>query len=459
MSSTTPKSPSRIKRLSTNVFAQLLVAIALGIILGAVFPEFGASLQPLGTGFIKLIKMIIAPLVFVLVTIGIARMNDLAKLGRIGIKTLAYFTAVTSLALLIGLAMGNIFRPGHGFHIPAETLSDGAEQLSERSKGESLPGAVEFLLGIIPDSAVGAFADAEILQVLLLAILTGVTLAKMRAQNPLNLTSRLLEEAEEILFTIMGWIMRLAPLGAFGAMSYIIGQYGLASLRNFAALIAVCYGSAVLFVIILAIIARTFAGIRIWGFIKASREEFGLALGTASTEAVMPRIMQKLVVAGNKEGTVGLVVPTGYSFNMDGATLYLAICMMFLAQATGTDLTLDQQLVAMLILLLSSKGMAGVPGSSFLALSASATALGLFPVAAVAILLGADRLMDSMRVFVNLLGNCVATFVISRWEREFNMDEYQDFIDGKRTIADIVDAQSKEAASTPTAPIAAKSTL
>ena len=418
-----------MRSIAGNLFIQLVAAIILGITVGSLFPEVGSQLKPIGDGFIKLIKMIIAPLVFVLVTIGIARMNDLAKLGRIGGKTIIYFTAVTSFALLFGLVAANIFRPGVGFNIPPETLETGSEAVSQKTDGGSLPGVTEFVLGIIPDSAVGAFAEAKLLQVLLLAILAGIALAKLRSVKPESLVGQALEEIEEMLFTVMGWIMRLAPLGAFGAMAFIIGEYGIGTLVNYAKLIAVCYGSAVAFVIILAIIGRIFAGISVWKFIRTSKEEFGLALGTASTEAVMPRIMQKLVKSGNTEATTGLVIPTGYSFNMDGATLYLSICMVFLAQATGNDLSIGQQVGAILILLLTSKGMAGVPGSSFLALSASASALGIFPVAVVALLLGADRIMDSMRVFVNLLGNCVATFVISKWEGELDVDKYRSFVE------------------------------
>lgn len=415
-------------KIFAHLFAQLIIAIVAGVTLGALAPDLDAALKPLGDGFIKLIKMLIAPLVFVLVATGIGRMNDLAKLGRIGGKTLLYFTSVTTLALLFGLLIANLLKPGEGFNIPPETLEHGTESISEKTDSQSLPGFSEFLLHIIPDSAVGAFADADILQVLLLAVFAGIALAKISEKKPEILIPRILGEVEEILFMVMGWIMRLAPVGAFGAMSYIIGQYGLGTLTGYAKLIAACYGAGALFVVILELISRFVAKISLWKFVKASKEEFGLALGTASTEAVMPRIMQKLVKAGNPESITGLVIPTGYSFNMDGATLYLSICMVFLAQATGADLPLGTQFGAVLILLLTSKGMAGVPGSSFLALSASATALGIFPVAAVAILLGVDRIMDSMRVFINLLGNCVATFIISRWEGELDEARYEEFV-------------------------------
>lgn len=422
-----------LKRASSNLFVQLVVAIVAAIIIGALWPSVGIAVKPLGDGFIKLIKMLISPLVFVLVVLGISRMDDVAKLGRIGLKCIGYFFVVTLFSLAFGLVIGNLFRPGEGFNIDLATLEDGNDAVEEATKGGHLPGATEFLLSVIPDNAVGAFAEGHILPVLLLAILCGVALAKYRSSHPESVIFSGLEEAEHLIFIILGWIMRLAPLGAFGAMSYIIGQYGLSSLASYGKLILACYAAAAIFVVLLAIIGHVLAGINVWSFIKATREEFGLALGTASTEAVMPRMMQKLVRAGNSESTTGLVIPTGYSFNLDGATIYLSICIMFLSQAVGLDLSIGQQLGAMLILMLTSKGMAGVPGSSFLALSASASALGLFPVAAVAILLGADRVMDSMRVFVNLLGNCVATFVISRWEGELDQERFRAFVSGDET--------------------------
>jgi aerobic C4-dicarboxylate transport protein len=280
---------------------------------------------------------------------------------------------------------------------------------------------VEFLLNIIPTSIISAFAENQLLQVLFFAVLFGLALAKFGEHGP-PVVFELIEHFSSLFFTIIGWIMKLAPLAAFGAMAYIIGQYGIASLGSYAKLIGACYLGAALFILVLAAIAWFFAGVNLWRFLVYIKDEFFLALGTASTEVVLPRIMDKLIYAGCSRTTTGLVVPTGYSFNLDGATLYLSICVLFLAQALGVDLSLGEQVTAVLVLMLTSKGMAGVPGSSFLALSATVAAIGhgAIPVAAVALLLGADRIMDSMRVSVNLLGNCVATMVVARWEGQLD---------------------------------------
>jgi aerobic C4-dicarboxylate transport protein len=291
---------------------------------------------------------------------------------------------------------------------------------------------VEFLLGIIPASAVSAFAQNNMLQVLFFAVLFGLALAKVGEKAP-PVVFGFLEQISEVFFTIVGWIMKLAPLAAFGAMSYIIGQYGIGSLGSYGLLIACCYLAALLFIGVLAAASWLFAGVNLWKFVRYIKDELFLALGTASTEVVLPRIMVKLTNAGASRATTGLVVPTGYSFNLDGATLYLAICVLFLSQALGVDLSLGEQITALLVLMLTSKGMAGVPGSSFLALSATVAAIGhgAIPVAAVALLLGADRIMDSMRVSVNLLGNCVATFVVANWEGQLDKQRMRDVLDGK----------------------------
>jgi aerobic C4-dicarboxylate transport protein len=274
---------------------------------------------------------------------------------------------------------------------------------------------------VIPDSLVGAFATNSLLQVLFFSVFFGsavIVIGQDRCKPLLSLFETILE----IVFKIMSWIMRVAPICAFGAMAFIIGQYGIETLGTYAKLIAACYAAALIFIGLLFLVAWFIAGVPLWSFLKYTREEFLLALGTASTEAVMPRIMTKLTNAGCSRATTGLVVPTGYSFNLDGAAMYLSISLLFLARAFGHDLSLGQQLAALGVLLLTSKGMAGMPGSSFLALSATAAALGIFPVAGVALVLGADRLMDSMRVAVNLLGNCVATFVVAKWEKQFDRD-------------------------------------
>jgi aerobic C4-dicarboxylate transport protein len=407
------------KPFHNQLFFQILVAVCLGVLVGHFWPSLGSNLRPLGDGFIQLIKMIIAPLIFLVIVTGISAVGDVRAVGRVGVKALVYFTGATLFALVFGLIVGNVVQPGAGLNIDPATLSQDA--LDAKTGTAPPKDAGQFLLGIIPTSVVGAFASNSLLQVLCFSVFFGAAIVVVGRERCLPVVN-LLETVLELFFKIMGWVMRVAPIGAFGAMAFIIGQYGLGSLGTYAVLIAACYGAAIIFIGLLFLVAWVYPRVPLWQFIRYSREEFLLALGTASTESVLPRIMTKLTNAGCSRATTGLVVPTGYSFNLDGAALYLSISLLFLAQAFGHHLDLGQQLAALGILMLTSKGMAGVPGSAFLALSATAAALGIFPVAGVALLLGADRLMDSMRVSVNLLGNCVATFVVAKWEGQFDRD-------------------------------------
>ncbi|WP_179118544.1 C4-dicarboxylate transporter DctA [Saccharothrix sp. ALI-22-I] len=414
-----------------SLFVQLMIAISAGILVAVLWPKAGAAAKPLADAFINLIKMLIAPIVFCTVVLGIAHVGDLKSVGRIGVKALIYFEVVTTFALLFGLLVGNLVQPGSGFDIDPATLATGAEAVAKKTNDGELPSTVQFLVNVIPTSFIKAFADNAMLQVLFFAVLFGLALAKLRDRS--QAVVDFIEQGSRLFFTIIGWIMRVAPLGAFGAMAYIVGQYGIASLGNYGKLIACCYLAAALFILVLAAISRYLAGVSLWKFVRYIKDELFIALGTASTEVVLPRIMAKLTNAGCSRATTGLVVPTGYSFNLDGATLYLAICTLFLAQALGVDLSLGEQITAVLVLMLTSKGMAGVPGSSFLALSATIAAIGhgAIPVAAVAILLGADRIMDSMRVSVNLLGNCVATLVVARWEGQLDRDRLRAVLAGE----------------------------
>ena len=424
----------RRSRWYTSLFTQLLVAIVAGILVGWLWPAFGADLKPVADAFIKLIKMLIAPIIFCTVVIGIAHVGDLKSVGRIGVKALIYFEVVTTFALLFGLVIANVVKPGAGFNIDPQTLASGADAVAKKTGSGELPHTVEFLLNIIPTSVFSAFAENQLLQVLFFAVLFGLALAKFGEHGP-PVVFEMIEHLSSLLFTIIGWIMKLAPLAAFGAMAYIIGQYGISSLGSYAKLIGACYLGAALFILVLGAIVWFLAGVNLWRFVVYIKDELFLALGTASTEVVLPRIMDKLIFAGCSRTTTGLVVPTGYSFNLDGATLYLSICVLFLAQALGVDLSLGEQITAVLVLMLTSKGMAGVPGSSFLALSATVAAIGhgAIPVAAVALLLGADRIMDSMRVSVNLLGNCVATIVVARWEGQLDSERMSAVLRGDVT--------------------------
>lgn len=450
-------SPAAKKPLYKSLFFQILVAVVLGVAIGYFWPGIGSALRPLGDGFIQLIKMIIAPLIFLVIVTGISAVGDVKSVGRVGVKALVYFTAATLFALAFGLLVANIVQPGAGLNIDPASLS--AEAVNAKTTTAPPKDAGQFLLGIIPTSVVGAFASNTLLQVLCFAVFFGAAIVVVGREKCKPVID-LMETTLELFFKIMSWVMRVAPVGAFGAMAFIIGQYGLSSLSTYALLVAACYGSALVFVGLLFIVAWVYPRVPLWQFIKYSREEFLLALGTASTESVLPRIMTKLSNAGCSRATTGLVVPTGYSFNLDGAALYLSISLLFLAQAFGHNLDLGQQLAALGVLMLTSKGMAGVPGSAFLALSATAGALGIFPVAGVALLLGADRLMDSMRVVVNLLGNCVATFVVSKWEGQFDREAMLAAFRGEITTLETTTPEpttpeASKAATEPSVPVSA----
>ncbi|MGO1054080.1 C4-dicarboxylate transporter DctA [Crossiella sp. CA198] len=414
MATDTPvEAVSRTRRILSSLFLQVLLAAVLGILVGVLWPEFGAALKLLGDAFIRAIKMIIAPLVFCVVVTGIAKAGDLRSVGRIGLKALIYFEVVSTLALLLGLVLGNLVRPGDGLNVDPATLDSSA--VEKKTGGAALPGVGGFLLHVVPESVIGAFADNQLLQVLLFAVLFGAALVHLGpARAPLVLA--FVEQAGEVIFKIVGYVMRLAPIAVFGSLAYLIGQYGLSSLVTYGKLIGVSYGAAALFIVLLALLLRVLTGLSLWAFVRYTRAEFVLAIGTASSESVMPRMMDKLRAAGCKPEAVGLVLPTGYSFNLDGASIYLSLATLFMAQAVGIELTIGQQLTVLLVLMLTSKGMAGIPGSAFLALSATAASVGVIPAGAVALLLGADRIMDTMRVVTNLLGNCVATFVVAKWE-------------------------------------------
>ncbi|MFF3906757.1 cation:dicarboxylate symporter family transporter [Streptomyces sp. NPDC001848] len=451
MPPTVPSLSRRVARiLRTSLFAQVACALVLGIVVGKLWPYSATVFQPLGDGFVRLIKAVISPLVFCVVVVGIAKAGDLKAFGRIGLKALIWFEVASTAALLIGLGAANLVGPGSGMHIDASKLD--ASAVDKQTGGGSLPSTTEFVLNALPQSFVGAFADNALLQVLVLACLVGAALLHLgRARVPGVLSA--IEQAQEVVFTVVGFVMRLAPLAVFGAMVHLVGQYGLGVITTYGKLIVLCYAVAALFLMVLAVALKLVTGLSLWKFVRYTREEMLLALGTASSETVMPRMMQKLRRAGCREDAVGLVLPTGYSFNLDGASLYLSIGTVFIAQAVGVHLSLSQQITVVLVLMLTSKGMAGVPGSAFLALSATATSLGVIPAGAVALLLGVDRIMDSMRVVTNLLGNCVAVFTVSRWEGALDAARAKKVLDGE--IALPVDAEEPEAGVAPQVGLAA----
>jgi aerobic C4-dicarboxylate transport protein len=400
------------KPLYTHLYFQVLTAIILGVLLGHFYPHLGEQMKPLGDGFIKLIKMLIAPIIFCTVVHGIASMEDMKKVGRVGLKALIYFEVVTTLALIVGLLVINILQPGSGMNVDAGAIDTKSIQIYTTKAGQE--STVDFLLRIIPNTVVGAFAEGEILQVLFFAILFAFALFMLGQRGKPLLD--LIDTVSHALFNIVGIIMKVAPLGAFGAMAFTIGKYGVGTLASLGKLMAVFYLTCLIFIfVVLGGIARL-AGFSIWKFIKYIKEELLIVLGTSSSESVLPRMINKLENLGCKESVVGLVIPTGYSFNLDGTCIYLTMAAIFLAQATNTELTLWQQLGIMAILLLTSKGAAGVTGSGFIVLAATLSSVGHIPVASIALILGVDRFMSEARALTNLIGNGVATVVVSKWE-------------------------------------------
>lgn len=399
------------------LYIQVLLAVALGIFLGWLFPEAGKSLKPLGDGFIKLIKMMIAPVIFCTVVHGVASMGDLKKLGRVGGKTLLYFEVVSTLALLIGLVVVNLLQPGAGFHVNVAELGAGAAGSAREyaGKAEGLS-STDFFFNIIPGTFVGAFAGGDLLQVLFIALLTAFGLAGMGERGQALLHG--IDRISEVFFAIMRIVVKAAPVGAFGAMAFTIGSYGLGSLQKLLALMLGFYITAGFFVIVvLGLIAR-WCGFSIFRFLAYIKEELLLVLGTSSSETALPSMIQKLRGLGCAPATVGLVVPTGYSFNLDGTNIYMAMAAVFLAQATDTPLDLGQQISLLLVAMVTSKGASGVTGAGFITLAATLAVVPSIPIESLALLVGIDRFMSECRALTNLIGNGVATVAISRWEGE-----------------------------------------
>jgi aerobic C4-dicarboxylate transport protein len=398
------------------LYIQVLIAIALGILIGHLYPNFGKELKPLGDGFIALIKMMIAPVIFCTVVHGIASMSDLKKVGRVGVKTLFYFEAVSTLALVIGLIVGEVVQPGSGFNIDPATLDPKAvATYVTKAKEESI---VAHLLGIIPDSYFGALARGDLLQVLLISILSGFAIALLGERG--QKVTEAINTASRVFFNIIRIVVRAAPIGAFGAMAFTIGAYGVDSLWNLLALVATFYLTSILFVlVVLGTIARL-AGFSILRFIGYIKDELLIVLGTSSSETVLPHLMQKMEHLGASKSVVGLVVPTGYSFNLDGTNIYMTLATLFLAQATNTHLTFAQLLGVLAVAMITSKGASGVTGAGFVTLAATLSIIPDIPVQSIAIILGIDKFMSECRALTNLIGNGVATIVISRWEGELD---------------------------------------
>ena len=407
--------------LYRSLYFQVICAVVAGVALGFFYPSAGESMKPLGDGFIKLIKMMIAPIIFCTVVVGIAGMEDMKKVGKTGGLALLYFEVVSTFALIIGLVLVNLLQPGAGMNIDPATLDTKA--VAAYTGPGKMASTTDFLLNVIPTAFVDAFAKGEILQVLLIAILFGFALHRFGGRG--TLVFDMIEKTSHVLFTIVGFIMKVAPIGAFGAMAFTIGKYGVGSLFSLGKLMGAFYLTCLIFIfVVLGTIAKLH-GFSIWKFIKYIKEELLIVLGTSSSESVLPRMMEKMENLGAKKTTVGLVIPTGYSFNLDGTSIYLTMAAVFIAQATNTPMTLMQEITLLGVLLLTSKGAAGVTGSGFIVLAATLSAVGTVPVAGLALILGIDRFMSEARALTNLIGNGVATLVVAKWTNELDVERLQ----------------------------------
>ena len=408
---------SRRSSFFRTLYFRVLVGIVAGVAVGYFFPRFGASLKPLGDGFLKLIRMLVAPVVFFTVVSGIANVGDLRRLGRVGLKSIFYFEVVTTAALVIGMVATTLMQPGRGMNVNAGSLDTHA--LAQFTAASSQTGTGDFLLNIIPETYLGAFTRGEMLQVLLLAVLSGIALVMLQGEERLTALS---DSLSRFFFKIVAIVMEAAPIGAFGAMAFTIGRYGVASLLSLGKLMLCAYVTSIGFVVVVLGGICWANGISLWRFLVYIREELLIVLGTSSSEPALPRLMLKMQNLGCPKAITGLVIPAGYSFNLDGTSIYLTVATLFLAQATNTHLLLRQQIFILFILMLNSKGAATVTGGGLITLAATLSAVGTVPVAAVALLIGVDRFLSEMRSITNIIGNGVATIVIARWEGQFDLE-------------------------------------
>lgn len=412
-----------------SLYFQVLTAIAIGILLGHYYPELGAQMKPLGDAFVKLIKMVIAPVIFCTVVTGIAGMESMKAVGRTGAVALLYFEIVSTIALIIGLIIVNVVQPGAGMNVDPATLDAKAVAIyAEQAKDQ---GIVGFLMDIIPGSVIGAFASGNILQVLLFAVMFGFALHRLGSKG--QMIFNVIESFSQVIFGIINMIMRLAPIGAFGAMAFTIGKYGVGTLVQLGQLIICFYITCILFVVVVVVlgsIARA-TGFSIFKFIRYIREELLIVLGTSSSESALPRMLDKMEKLGCRKSVVGLVIPTGYSFNLDGTSIYLTMAAVFIAQATNSHMDIFHQITLLVVLLLSSKGAAGVTGSGFIVLAATISAVGHLPVAGLALILGIDRFMSEARALTNLVGNGVATVVVAKWVKELDHKKLDDVLNNR----------------------------
>ncbi|WP_449399544.1 dicarboxylate/amino acid:cation symporter [Chryseobacterium wanjuense] len=407
-----------VKKFHHQLYFQVIIAIIAGILLGKFYPELGEKMKPLGDGFIKLVKMIIAPVIFITLTLGIAHMTDLKRVGRIAIKSMIYFLTFSTLALIIGLVVGNILQPGHGLNIDPSTLSGDVSQYQQKAHETTLTG---FIMNIIPETLFSPLVGENILQVLLVAILMGVALVLTKEKS--QKVTEFLQDLSTPVFKIVHMLMKLAPIGAFGAMAFTIGKYGLHSVLNLIFLVGTFYITSALFVVfVLGAVAR-YNGFNIFKLMYYLKEELLLVLGTSSSESALPGIMEKLEKAGCSRTIVGLVVPTGYSFNLDGTNIYMTLASLFIAQALNIHLPIEKQIMLLLVAMLSSKGAAGVTGAGFVTLAATLAVVPEIPIAGMTLILGIDKFMSECRALTNVIGNSVATVVVANWEEQLDKEQ------------------------------------
>ena len=417
-----------VRKYFSQLYIQVLIGIVAGIVLGHYLPDIGSQLKPLGDLFIKLIKMLLAPIIFASVVVGIARMNNIKEAGRVGAKAVIYFEIVSTIALVIGLVVVNIFKPGKGMNIDPTQIDISSIKTYTTAAAKS-GGFMDFILGIVPNTVVGTFANGEMLPIIFFSMLFAVALAKMgtKATPIVDLLDTFLHG----MFGVVRIVMYVAPIGAFGGMAFTVGKYGIGTLASFAELMACLYLTSAIFIVVVLGVIMRMCGLSLWKFLRYIKNELFITLGTASTEAVLPQMLIKLERLGCAKPVVGMVLPTGYTFNADGTAIYLTMASIFLAQAMNIDLTIWDQLVLLGVLLLTSKGSAGVAGAGFIALAATLASMNKIPVAGLVLLLGVDRFLNEARAVTNLIGNGVATIAVARWEGEINMETARAVLDGK----------------------------
>ncbi|MCA0118041.1 C4-dicarboxylate transporter DctP [Bacillus sp. RSS_NA_20] len=422
-----------MKRLLKNLTFQVIAAVIIGIVVGMVWPNVGKEMKPLGDTFINAVKMVIAPIIFLTIVLGIAKMGDMKKVGKVGGKAFIYFEVVTTLALVIGLFVVNIMKPGAGLDYSKLEKGDVSQYTQNGGQGIDW---MEFVTHIVPSNMVDAFAKGDILQVLFFSILFGVALAALGEKGKGII--EWLDKLSLVFFKIIGYIMRAAPLGAFGAMAYTIGHFGLASIKPLASLMLSVYMTMFLFIFVVLNIICKMYGFSLFGYLRFIKDEILIVLGTSSSESVLPRMMDKMERYGCSKSVVGLVIPTGYSFNLDGTSIYLSMAVVFLAQVFGVDLSIGQQITIILVLMLTSKGAAGVTGSGFIVLASTLAALQVIPLEGLALLLGVDRFMSEGRAITNLIGNGIATIVVAKSEGEFDEAKSKTALQEMRNIKQAV---------------------